>query len=153
MFKKISIIILILTTIFGCKVNDPIKKYGIVNLKVKSEKLIIGKSNKNDIIIELGDTILKEFPDFNSWIYSETEQKTGYLGKKVLIKNNILLLGFDNKGVLIEKNFLDKNDMNEVLFDEITTETFAINDSTSKKFFSSMRKRLQAKQRSLSSKQ
>lgn len=153
MFKKISIIILILTTIFGCKVNDPIKKYGIVNLKVKSEKLIIGKSNKNDIIIELGDTILKEFPDFNSWIYSETEQKTGYLGKKVLIKNNILLLVFDNKGVLIEKNFLDKNDMNEVLFDEITTETFAINDSTSKKFFSSMRKRLQAKQRSLSSKQ
>ena len=153
MFKKISIIILILTTIFGCKVNDPIKKYGIINLKVKSEKLIIGKSNKNDIIIELGDTILKEFPDFNSWIYSETEQKTGYLGKKVLIKNNILLLVFDNKGVLIEKNFLDKNDMNEVLFDEITTETFAINDSTSKKFFSSMRKRLQAKQRSLSSKQ
>jgi hypothetical protein len=43
--------------------------------------------------------------------------------------------------------------MNEVLFDEITTETFAINDSTSKKFFSSMRKRMQAKQRSLSSKQ
>lgn len=152
MFKKISIIILILTILFGCKTNDPIKKYGIVNLKVKSEKLIIGKSNKNDIITELGDTILKEFPDFNSWIYSETEQKTGYLGKKVLIKNNILLLGFDNKGVLIEKKFLDKNDMNEILFDEITTETYAINDSTSKKFFSSMRKRMQAKQRSLSSK-
>lgn len=152
MFKKISIIILILTSISGCKINDSIKKYGIVNLKVKSEKLFIGKSNKNDVIIELGDTILKEFPDFNSWIYSETEQKTGYLGKKVLIKNNILLLEFDNKGVLVEKKFLDKNDMNEVLFDEITTETYAINDSTSKKFFSSMRKRLQAKQRSLSSK-
>lgn len=151
MFKKISIIILILTSISGCKINDSIKKYGIVNLKVKSEKLFIGKSNKNDVIIELGDTILKEFPDFNSWIYSETEQKTGYLGKKVLIKNNILLLEFDNKGVLVEKKFLDKNDMNEVLFDEITTETYAINDSTSKKFFSSMRKRLQAKQRSLSS--
>ena len=152
MFKKISIIILILTSISGCKINDSIKKYGIVNLKVKSEKLFIGKSNKNDVIIELGDTILKEFPDFNSWIYSEIEQKTGYLGKKVLIKNNILLLEFDNKGVLVEKKFLDKNDMNEVLFDEITTETYAINDSTSKKFFSSMRKRLQAKQRSLSSK-
>jgi len=152
MFKKISIIILILTSISGCKINDSIKKYGIVNLKVKSEKLFVGKSNKNDVIIELGDTILKEFPDFNSWIYSETEQKTGYLGKKVLIKNNILLLEFDNKGVLVEKKFLDKNDMNEVLFDEITTETYAINDSTSKKFFSSMRKRLQAKQRSLSSK-
>ena len=36
------------------------------------------------------------------------------LGKRKLLANNVLLLEIDNKGMLIKKDFLDKDDLNKL---------------------------------------
>ena len=43
------------------------------------------------------------------------------MGKKGLIKNDVLVLEVDNNGILVAKNFFNKNDMNEIIFDEDMT--------------------------------
>ena len=43
------------------------------------------------------------------------------LGKKELLTNNVLILEIDNNGLLISKNFYDKNDMKKIDFDESIT--------------------------------
>ena len=43
------------------------------------------------------------------------------LGQKKLIVNNVLILEIDNTGILLSKKFYDKNDMNEINFDQDVT--------------------------------
>ena len=43
------------------------------------------------------------------------------LGKKKLFINDVLVLEVDNKGILLTKNFYNKNDMKNINFDENIT--------------------------------
>ena len=43
------------------------------------------------------------------------------LGKKKLLKNNVLVLEIDSKGMLVSKNFYNKDDMNMMKFDDDIT--------------------------------
>ena len=36
------------------------------------------------------------------------------LGKKELLTNNVLVLELDNRGILVEKKFYNKDDMNKI---------------------------------------
>ena len=127
-------------------INTPnIKLSGVVNLEKKQEALVIGVSNKNDVISSLGESILKESPGDDSWAYIETSEVKNIFGKKKIIKNNVLLLEFNQRGVLAGKHILNINDINKLDLDKDITNTNALNDSFSKKFFGSMRKRLQNK--------
>ena len=86
-------------------------------LEKKSEKLVIGKTNKNDIFELLGPPSTKGSFDEELWIYMEIQtssSKLSKLGKKKLLKNNILLLDIDNKGILTKSIFFDKDKMNEI---------------------------------------
>jgi len=56
-----------------------------------------------------------------------------------------LLLEFNQRGVLAGKHILNINDINKLDLDKDITNTNALNDSFSKKFFGSIRKRLQNK--------
>ena len=63
---------------------------------------------------------------FDNDVYIYIERKTSgskltKLGKKTLIKNNVLVLEVDKKGLLVNKNFFNKNDMNKIKFDENIT--------------------------------
>jgi len=51
-----------------------------------------------------------------------SSSKLSNLGKKELLKNNILLLDIDNRGVLSKNVFLTKEDMNNIKFSEDTTQ-------------------------------
>ena len=51
------------------------------------------------------------------------------MGKKKLIANNILLLEIDNRGMLIDKKFLNQEDLNKLRFTNKTTKTFADQES------------------------
>ena len=51
------------------------------------------------------------------------------LGKKKLIANNVLLLEVDNRGMLINKEFLNQDDLNKLVFTKKTTETTVDQDS------------------------
>ena len=143
--KTIPFLVLICLFLFSCSLTPNIKVSGVANLEKKQEALVIGVTNKNDTIGYLGEAILKEYPGDNSWAYIETSEKKNIFGKKKIIKNNVLLLEFNQRGVLAGKHILNINDINKLDLDKDITNTNALDDSFSKKFFGSVRKRLQNK--------
>ena len=121
-------IILIILTIFlsGCKLNKVVNHHGIHNLKIKSNQLTINKTNINQIRTILGPPSSKSY--FNNDILIYLERKTSNskllkLGKKKLIANNVLLLEVNNRGMLINKEFLNQKDLNKLVFTKKITET------------------------------
>ena len=131
---------------FSCALTPNTKIGGIANLKKKQEILKIGVTNKNDTITYLGETVLKEYPGDSNWAYIETEVGKNIFGITTLIKNNVLLLSFDSKGVLSQKYILSINDIKTLQTAPEFTKSQAISESFSKKFFTSMRKRFLNKQ-------
>ena len=50
-----------------------------------------------------------------------SSSKLTKLGKKKLLTNNVLVLEIDNKGILLSKKFYNKDDMENIVFDETQT--------------------------------
>ena len=114
-------------------------------LEKKSEKLVIGKTNKNDIFELLGPPSTKGSFDEELWIYMEIQtssSKFSKLGKKNLIKNNILLLDIDSRGILSKSIFFDKDKMNEIKFTENTTQMSYSKNSFIYEFLYSVRQKI-----------
>ena len=114
-------------------------------LEKKSEKLVIGKTNKNDIFELLGPPSTKGSFDEELWIYMEIQtssSKLSKLGKKKLLKNNILLLDIDNRGILSKSFFIDKDKMNEIKFSEDTTQMSYSKNSFIYEFLYSVRQKI-----------
>ncbi len=112
-------ILLIILTLFlsNCKLNKIVNHHGIHNLENKSKELSINESNINDIKKILGPPSSTSY--FNNDILIYLERKTSNskllkLGKRKLIANNVLLLEIDNRGMLVKKEFLNKNDINKL---------------------------------------
>ena len=125
MNKKIYLLIIILIFIIGCKQNQVIKTHGIAYLEKREKLIIVDKSNKNDVINIFGQPSTKGMVDDNLWIYIETTQTKGKLikfGQNVLKKNNVLVLEFNKYGILKEKDFYNKEQMNKVTFAKDITE-------------------------------
>ena len=98
--------------------------HGVHNLEKKQAKLKINESNKNDIFELIGPPSTQSTFDNDIYIYIEkktSNSKLMKLGKKKLIKNDVLVLEIDNNGILLTKNFYNKNDMNKIKFDENIT--------------------------------
>jgi outer membrane protein assembly factor BamE (lipoprotein component of BamABCDE complex) len=118
--------ILLLSIIFlaSCSLNKVILHHGVHNLEQKQKKLKLEYSNKNDIIKLIGPPSTQSVFDSEVFIYIErktSSSKLLKLGKKELIKNDVLILELDNKGILISKKFYNKNDMNQIVFDNQET--------------------------------
>ena len=116
-------ILLIILTIFitSCKLNKIVNHHGIHDLENKSKKLSINKTNINEIKKLLGPPSSTSYFDNNVLIYLErktSNSKLLKLGKKKLITNNVLLLEVNNRGVLTNKEFLDKEDLKKYNFSE-----------------------------------
>ena len=120
--KKILLLSLILLA--SCTLNKIINHHGVNNLELKQSKLKINQTNKNDIINLIGPPSIKNSFDNDIYIYIErktTGSKLLKLGKRKLLKNDVLILEIDNKGILLAKKFYNKDDMNEINFDENVT--------------------------------
>jgi outer membrane protein assembly factor BamE (lipoprotein component of BamABCDE complex) len=141
-FKKLTLIIFCISTVLSCSYKPVIKNNGILNLDKRTELMTVGTTNKNDVIQLIGQTTLKEHPNENIWAYIETVEQKKF-GKKKIIKNTLLILEFDSKGILKNKKILNKNDFNKINFDESITVSSGLNNSFSKRIFSSIRKRSQ----------
>ncbi len=114
-------------------------------LEIKNEKLVIGKTNKNDIIELLGPPSTKGAFDEELWIYIEIQTSSARLsklGKKKLLKNNILILNIDNRGVLSKSAFFDEDDMNNIKFSEDTTKISYSKNSFIYNFLYSLRQKI-----------
>ena len=127
-------IILIILTIFlsSCKLNKVVNHHGIHNLEAKSKKLLINQTNINQIRNLLGPPSSRSYFDDDVLIYLERKTSNSKLlkiRKKKLITNNVLLLEVDNRGMLINKEFLNKDDLNKLLFTKKTTKTIVDQES------------------------
>ena len=117
-------LILFLLILSQCSLNKVILHHGVHNLEKKQTKLKINNSNKNDIIELIGPPSTQSTFDNEVYIYIErktSSSKLTKLGKKKLLVNNVLVLEMDNKGLLVNKKFYDKNDMQNIKFDENIT--------------------------------
>ena len=131
--------------ITSCSINKVIKKHGVRNLEEKQAKLIIEKSNKNDIQLILGPPSTQSTFDSDVWIYIEreiTNEKLIKLGKEKLLTNNVLILEINSQGKLIDKKFYDMNDMNDIKLSSLKTENNYGKKSFVYDFLSSMRQKI-----------
>ena len=64
------------------------------------------------------------------------------LGKKELLTNNVLILEINNSGVLISKKFYNKDDMNNINFEESITGINYSKRSFIYNFLSSVRQKI-----------
>ena len=79
------------------------------------------------------------------WIYIErkiTNSELRTLGKKKLLLNDVLILEFNTRGILVKQNFLTINDMNNLKIIEANTETINKKNSFIYTFLSSLRQKI-----------
>jgi len=122
-----------------------VKHHGVPLLEKKQKKLIINKSNKNDITKTLGIPSTTSKFDNDVWIYIErkqTQSKIRNLGKMKIFKNDVLVLEIDNYGILKSKEFYNIKDMKKLKISENQTETGITKKSFIYNFMSSMRQKI-----------
>ena len=139
--------ILLLSFIFlaSCSLNKVVLHHGVHNLKEKQSKLKINYTNKNDIIKLIGPPSTKSTFDNDIYIYIErktSSSKLTKLGKKKLLENNVLVLELDKTGMLLSKKFYNKDDMNDLNFDENETSINYSKRSFIYNFLSSFRQKI-----------
>ena len=148
--KNILVLLIILLSVFGCQRKEVLKTHGTSYLE-KREKLIhLNKSNKNDTVKILGYPATKGMTDDNLWIYIERTKTRGKLlklGRNYLKKNNVLLLEFNNYGILSKKEFYDMEDMQKIDFAKKITENDVKKENFIYSFLSSIRTKMESKKK------
>ena len=143
---KISYILLFLF-IVNCSTNKVSNNHGYISLQAKFEKISINKTNKNDIIKIIGPPSSISSFDENRWFYMQSKKENQSLiklGIKKIKKNNILVVKFNNKGILENKKILDLDDMNQIKYVKNITEQEYKQNNTLYKIFSSLREKANA---------
>ena len=142
--KKNFIIILFLL-ISSCSIKKIVHHHGVHNLEKKQSKLIINVTNRNDIVKLLGPPSTKSTFDNDIFIYIERKKsasKLSKLGKRKLLKNDVLVLQIDTRGLLLDKQFFNMNDMNKINFDKTITAANYQEKSFIYNFLSSLRQKI-----------
>ena len=122
-----------------------VKSHGIIFLDKRETLLKPNITNKNDVISVLGEPHIRSIHEKNTWIYIErtrTKGKIYKVGKNVLLNNNVLVVKFDEYGILNYKLFYDKNKMNTIKFSEEITENVVTRGSFLQSFVSSLRSKI-----------
>ena len=143
--NKILLIILIFFLSSNCTLNKVIKHHGVHFLEKKQEKLLINSTNKNDIIKMLGPPSTISNFDNNLWIYIErttSSSKITKMGDKKLLTNNVLILEMNNRGLLGNKIFLNKDKMRDVNFSKDITTVSYQNRTFVYDFLSTLRRKI-----------
>ena len=142
---KILYIIFFSIIVSNCSLKPVVKHHGVPSLEKKQKLLVVNKTNKNDIRNILGNpSVISKF-DNDLWIFIEreiTNERLIKLGKERLLTNNVLILEISTKGILVEKQFYDMNDMNKVNISLKNTENKYGKKSFVYDFLSSMRQKI-----------
>ena len=140
-YIKLSIFCLILTNCSSLK--QPNEIHGVKNIISKSQILKKNVSNKNDVLKLIGYQPLIDPFDKNLWSYFEIVIEKNKLGKKKFKKNNILIIKFNNKGIINKVETYNLSNMQNIVFSENKTKSLALDDSVITKILNSSRKRLE----------
>ena len=131
----------------SCSLNKVKNSHGILLLENKFNKIYVNKSNTNDILSVFGPPSTKSEFDDNIWIYIErkkSNQSIFKLGNQKIIKNNVVLLELNNKGILSSKKIYDLNNMNKYKFSKKKTSKKYAKDSYIYGVLSSLRDKIDA---------
>ena len=113
--KKFLILVFLIT--LSCSNNKVFINHGLTALESKSEKIVIGNTNKNDVLNIIGRPSTVSLFDENSWFFIEREQMNQSvfkLGKTKLTKNNVLEIIFDDYGIVKLTKIYNLDNMNEL---------------------------------------
>ena len=147
-FKNHFNLVFLLFSLFillGCQLQDPNKNHGILFLENRSNKLILNKTNQNDVIKIIGNAHSKSIDDKNIWLYFERilgKGKYHKLGRHILKESNALVLTFDKYGILQDKKFYTKEDMKKMSFTKKETENQLSKKSFVESFLSSVKQKM-----------
>ena len=129
----------------NCQKNRVIKTHGIFYLQNRAVLLKVQTSNRNVVIKILGKPHSESIHEQNTWIYierSRTKGKLIKLGRNVLLNNNVLVLKFDKYGILEEKLFYDKKEMNKYKFAKAETKNIVRRGTFVQSFVNSLRQKM-----------
>ena len=150
MKKYIYLLFIVLLIITACQRKEVTKTHGIAYLEKREKLIVVNKSNKNDTINVLGQPSTKGMTDDNLWIYIErtiTRKSLLKLGRNYLKKNNVLVLEFDKYGILVKKEFYNKNNMKKLTFAKSITENEIRRENFIQGFLSSVRQKMQQRKK------
>ena len=142
---KILYIIFISFIVSNCSFKPVVKHHGVPFLEKKQANLIVNESNRNDIKQMLGIPSTKSKFDNDVWIYIErkqTQSELKNLGRMKIFKNDVLVLEIDKYGILKNKEFYKKEDMENIKIVEATTDSGFKRNSFIYDFMSSMRQKI-----------
>ena len=142
---RVFYIIFIILVATSCSVKPIDNYHGVAFLEKKQKKLLINKSNKNDIVKILGAPSTESILEDNLWIYIENRKSKSSLfklGKEIILTNNVLMLEINNNGILKNKKFYNINDMEKLKIVEAKTEVGFKRNSFIYNFMSSMRQKV-----------
>ena len=143
--KKSLLLIIVFFFISNCNLKPNIEHHGVHMLEIKNKKLIINENNRNDVIKILGPPSVTSSFDNDILFYIErkiTTDKIYKLGKRNIIKNNVLMIEIDNRGILVKKSFFDLKEMNDLDISKRITEVDYQKTSFIYDFLSSMRQKI-----------
>ena len=141
------IFILILFFTLSCTLNKVKNNHGVLALEKKYNKIIVNKSNTNDIISVFGPPSTKSTFNDDIWIYIERKKSNRSifrLGKQKIDKNYVAVLEINNKGILKKKEIFDLNNMNKYKFSETSTASSYSKDSYIYGVLTSLREKINA---------
>ena len=131
--------------LIACQFQEPLKTHGIIYLENRSEKVIVNKSNKNDIIRIFGQPQATSQNEEDTWIYFErilTKGKYHKLGRHIVKENNVLVLEFNKFGIIKNKKLYTKEDINKIAFLEKKTENKLSQKRFVESFLQSVRQKM-----------
>ena len=146
---KYTFLPLLFLFILNCSVNKVSNLHGSRFIDTKYNKIILNKSNKNDVRKLIGPpSSISKFT--SNWFYIErkkTNQSIFKLGKKKIFENNIIILEFNNMGIVSKKDLLNIKDMKDIkISKEITSKKYG-QDNALYDIFSSLRDKMNAPSR------
>ena len=143
---KYLLLLLIFFFTLNCSQNKVSNTHGIRFIEKKYDKILVNRSNKNDVRRIIGPpSSISKFGDV--WFYIErkkTNQSILKLGKKKISRNDIIVLEFNNMGLVYNKKILDLNNMNDIkIAEKITKKKFG-QDNTIYNIMTTLREKINA---------
>ena len=140
------ILFLIFFFTLNCSINKVSNTHGFRFLEKKYDEILLDKTNKNDIRNSIGPpSSISKFGD--TWFYIErrkTNQSLFKLGKKKVTSNNIIILEFNNMGIVSKKKLLDLSNMNDLKIAEKMTEKKFSQDNMIYNVLTTLREKINA---------
>ena len=138
-------IIIIIIFLSSCSLDKVVKHHGVHFLEKKQKNIEVFTNNLNDVRSLLGPPSTKNSFDNDIWIYIErktTVSQIRSLGKRKLLINNVLVLEFDNRGLLVKKEFFNKDQMNKIRISKNQTEVLSKKDTFIRSVITSLKHKI-----------